>query len=358
VTTPAETPIRTALIGAGFFGVALGRACHSNADLQITAVTDLNEEAGRALATELGAEFEESASALARGGGVDLVLVATPNHAHAAPAIEFLEAGVNVFVEKPLAITLEDTRAIMEAARVSRGRLLVGHVLRTLPGIRRMHEETRGGRLGRLLEGHATRSRYVHLPANTADWWKVDRTRTGGELLHEIHELDLLTWLMGEPVSAICTTGAPLTAGDAVSASVHKTILTFPSDAVGLHEVSTSAHFPEWSVRVSGTEAALVADFRSSTVSRWVDAACVERWDLFNTPEANESLRQSAQQKQAYNRAGAASPVWMSEAIAGELEQVVAAVRGESSVLTAQPDTAVLTALEALETLPREQAHP
>ncbi|WP_353649185.1 Gfo/Idh/MocA family oxidoreductase [Nakamurella sp. A5-74] len=339
-------PIRVAVLGTGFFGTALATAAQQHQQFDVIAVSDLNAESAEALATAVGARTANPRE-LISCNDVDLVMVATPNHTHAATAIELLRAGRHVFVEKPLAITRTDVEDVLAAAHTSQGLLMVGHILRCLPGVQRLHREATSGALGQLLEGRAVRSRLVHLPEDTADWWKLDRRRSGGELLHEIHELDLLVWIFGVPDATRCVAGAtPDRPGDHAP-TVHRTTMTFQNNAIAVHEVSTSAHHPEWSLRVTGREAALVADFRTSTVVKYVDGTVTEQWELFNGASGNDSLRAASRARQAYNAAGATTPEWMQQAVAAELDEVAAAIHRGSSALLAQPGTAVLTALRA-----------
>jgi len=82
--------------------------------------------------------------------GIHAVAIATPAEHHASMAIAALESGKDVFVEKPLALTAEDGRAMVEAAR-RRGRLLaVGHLLIHHPAIKAIQQLLESGELGRL----------------------------------------------------------------------------------------------------------------------------------------------------------------------------------------------------------------
>ncbi|MYS73324.1 Gfo/Idh/MocA family oxidoreductase, partial [Streptomyces sp. SID5926] len=81
---------------------------------------------------------------------LDAVFVLTPDHLHTEPALFFLAAGVAVFVEKPLTITVADCDALLQAAFHSRTRLYVGHNLRHLPVLRRMRELIDDGAVGRV----------------------------------------------------------------------------------------------------------------------------------------------------------------------------------------------------------------
>ncbi|MDQ4213098.1 Gfo/Idh/MocA family oxidoreductase [Microbacterium capsulatum] len=341
--------IRVGVVGAGFFGAMIARACDEHGAFSVTAVADAVPEAAERLATALGARVHGGAEALAAADDVDLVVVATPNHLHADPAIAGLRAGKHVFVEKPLGIDADSIDAILAAAEDAPGRLVVGHVMRAFPGVRRMVAQARGGALGTLIEAAGARRRLVHVPADPGDWWKLDRSRSGGELLHEIHELDLVVWALGEPASVVGVvgvSGAPLAHGAHIVDSVTETVLRTADGALGRHSISTSAHRAEWWFRISGTDASVEADFRAGTVTRFVDGAVVDVTGVFDDDASNDSLREAAQAAQAYNTGGP-GPLWMRTAVTCELDEIAAAVQGSSTVLTEHPATAARTALRA-----------
>ena len=141
-------------------------------------------------------------------------------------------------------------------------------------------------------------------------------------------------------------TGAPLAHGDQVVDSDIVTELRASSGALGRHSVSTSAHRAEWWFRISGTEASVEADFRAGTVTRFVDGAIVEVTGVFDDAASDESLQESATARQSYNTGGP-GPLWMRTAVACELDEVAAAVRGTSTTLTEHPATAALVAIRA-----------
>ncbi|MBR7827894.1 Gfo/Idh/MocA family oxidoreductase [Actinospica sp. MGRD01-02] len=86
----------------------------------------------------------------AERGRCDAVFVLTPDYLHTEPVLHFLNTGVAVFVEKPMAISLEDCDAMLAAAKTTGTRLYVGHNLRHLPVLRKMRELIDSGAIGRV----------------------------------------------------------------------------------------------------------------------------------------------------------------------------------------------------------------
>ncbi|HBC93995.1 MAG TPA: oxidoreductase [Pelotomaculum sp.] len=172
---------------------------------------------------------------------IDAVIIATPSGLHAQIAIEALHAGKHVVVEKPMAMTLEQADAMIEAAK--RANLILGTMLnkRYLPAcvfLRRIVEQ---GRLGRLLSGSV--SLYWYRPQEYYDesGWRGTISMDGGVLMNQaIHHLDLLLWYMGnvKKVHAYrATLGHNMEAEDTAVA-----ILEFEDNALGTINASTCAY--------------------------------------------------------------------------------------------------------------------
>lgn len=129
--------------------------------------------------------------------GLDAVMVLAPDDLHAAITIKALEAGVAVFCEKPMAITIEDADAMLETARRTGTRLYVGHNMRHMPVVGLMRRLIQEGRIG---EVKAVWCR--HFVGNGGDYyfrdWHADRRRTNGLLLQKgAHDIDVIHWLAG-----------------------------------------------------------------------------------------------------------------------------------------------------------------
>ena len=141
------------------------------------------------------------------GDGLDAVFVLTPDDIHTAPALHFLEAGVAVFVEKPLAVALDDCDRVLAAAARTGTRLYVGHNLRHLPVLRTMRRLVDEGAIGRV---RAVWCR--HFVGHGGDYyfkdWHAERARTTGLLLQKgAHDLDAIHWLAGGSARTVTALG-------------------------------------------------------------------------------------------------------------------------------------------------------
>jgi predicted dehydrogenase len=148
------------------------------------------------------------------GGGLDAVIITTPDHTHEEIIIDFLEAGVAVFAEKPLAITTQGCDRILEVARQSRTRLYVGHNMRHMPVITTMKRLIDDGAIGQV-ETIWCR----HFVGDGGDYyfkdWHADRSKTTGLLLQKgAHDIDIIHWLAGAPTRRVTAMGALKVYGD------------------------------------------------------------------------------------------------------------------------------------------------
>lgn len=129
--------------------------------------------------------------------GLDGVFLMTPDHLHEEQAVAFLEAGIAVYAEKPLAISTDGCDRILAAAYQTGARLYVGHNMRHMPFVRTMRDLILDGAIG---EVKAIWCR--HFVGHGGDYyfkdWHADRTKTTGLLLQKgAHDIDVMHWLAG-----------------------------------------------------------------------------------------------------------------------------------------------------------------
>lgn len=149
-------PIRLALVGAGGRGRQLARAMRFSGMRpvygEIVAVCDVNRRRAEEVRTEScsSAEVCQSFRQVLQRDDVRGVLIATPDHWHAALALAALDAGKAVYCEKPLTLTIAEGQRLVEAVRRTRGLLLVGTQQRSSRRFQQACELVRNGRLGRI----------------------------------------------------------------------------------------------------------------------------------------------------------------------------------------------------------------
>jgi UDP-2-acetamido-3-amino-2,3-dideoxy-glucuronate N-acetyltransferase len=144
-----EDGMKIGVVGGGYWGENLIRVFHRLGVLD--RVCDSQPARLQQLAAKYsGIRVESSFDAILNGSGIDGVVIATPAETHYSIAKAALEAGKDVFVEKPLVLRCEDAEKLMSLAESTRRILMVGHLLEYHPAITRLHELVEQGELGRV----------------------------------------------------------------------------------------------------------------------------------------------------------------------------------------------------------------
>ena len=134
----------------------------------------------------------------------ELVAIATESGKHASIAIDCIDLGCNVIIEKPIALSLEDADNIIEAAYKNGVKVCANHQNRFNKSIQKIREAIEKNRFGKLFYGTAhIRWCRDHEYYDRASWrgtWEQD----GGALMNQcIHNIDLLRWMMGDEISEV-----------------------------------------------------------------------------------------------------------------------------------------------------------
>jgi len=128
---------------------------------------------------------------------IDAIFICTPDFLHAEHTLAALAAGKHVYLEKPMAITIEDCDAILRADGKNGGRLYVGHNMRFFPVMQKMHNLIREGRIGRVEAIWCRHFISYGGDAYYKDWHSERRNSTGLLLQKGAHDIDILHWLAG-----------------------------------------------------------------------------------------------------------------------------------------------------------------
>ena len=225
------------MIGAGILGSRHARVLHELAGARLVAVADLDEPRARDVATRYGARAYEDYGAMIRelgpggSGELDAVTIATPDFLHVDPVMAALEADLDVFVEKPLAMTLHDARRMARRAAERARLLVVNYSQRWLPEHRRIESLVREGGLGKIafVESHRWDAAWV--PERMISW----ASRTTPIHFMSSHDIDLIVHWLGErveTVQAVAHRGALAATGLSGVVDGYAAILRFSSGAV------------------------------------------------------------------------------------------------------------------------------
>jgi predicted dehydrogenase/nucleoside-diphosphate-sugar epimerase len=152
----ASPPIRIGLIGAGYIASWHADALKATPGVQITAICDRSRGAAEGLAATHGAQVFTSVADLIAARACDAVHILTPPNLHHDLAVECLEGGLDVLVEKPVALSAAETRSIAETAARTGKRFSPGHNFLGLPRYEKLKAMVSDGQLGRIAEARIT----------------------------------------------------------------------------------------------------------------------------------------------------------------------------------------------------------
>ena len=225
--------LRVGVIGAGVMGERHARIYAGLPDVRLVAVCDTREDAARRVASATGAVAGTDLRALLARDDLDAVSVCTPDGAHREACQLAARAGKHVLVEKPIATTVADAEAIIDAARRGGVTLLVGHCLRFDPRYYQAKAAIDAGELGEVQTIYTRRS-------NTVAAQDRLRGRCSLPLFLGVHDYDVMRWLLGsevEEVQAASKWGLLRDQGYPVE-DANCALLRFASGALGIAELN------------------------------------------------------------------------------------------------------------------------
>ena len=194
-------------LGLGFIG--LGQAANlvlrdrcelASLPYRIAAAAEVRPQALEVFRNEFGGETYDSVEALCASPNVDVVYVATGPELHREHVITALEHNKHVIVEKPMALTVADCKAMIEAADRTGMHMLAGHTHSFDAPIRKMREIVDSGSLGRVVHVESWNCNEF----NRRPWPTAELRSTYGPLLNQgPHHVDIMRQLIGEPVRGV-----------------------------------------------------------------------------------------------------------------------------------------------------------
>ncbi|MGC9469394.1 MAG: Gfo/Idh/MocA family protein [Anaerolineae bacterium] len=183
--------LRAAVIGVGSMGRNHARVYDEISQTRLVGVADAVFQTAEAVGDKYGVPAYTDYRDLLEREHPDLLTVAVPTQHHLEVTVAALEAGSHVLVEKPIAATVEEGRAIIRKAQSLQRKLMVGHIVRFSPVIQSLKEHLDGGELGRIFQ--IVCRRIGPFPA---------RVRDAGVVVDlSPHDLDLMRFITGaEPI--------------------------------------------------------------------------------------------------------------------------------------------------------------
>ena len=191
-----------ALVGCGYWGKNLCRDFHTLGALSsVVDTTDIGQATARSIAPDT--KITDSVDDVLRDDQIQGVALATPAETHAKLAIQAMDACKDVFVEKPMALTLEDAEKMKKVAEETGRILMVGHLLEFHPSVLKLRDIIASGELGKI--------NYIY--SNRLNFGKV-RTEENALWSFAPHDVAVILRLMGQaPVEVSSSGGSYLTKG-------------------------------------------------------------------------------------------------------------------------------------------------
>ncbi len=234
-------------------------------DAEIVAICDSDEEnlrfAGERYSIPEEKRFLDYNDLL--DSDIDVVTVAIPDQQHKKVSCDFLRAGKHVLCEKPLALTREDLEEIIKAADESDAQFMVGQICRFTPAFEKAKELVEAGTIG---EVYFIESEYAHDYMKLVDNWRADPLRHG-VIGGGCHAVDLIRWLVGDPVEVFAYGThklLPTVAYDDATVAIMK----FNDNLMGKVFVSTGCK-RDYTMRtcIYGTKGTIICDNTSPTMT-------------------------------------------------------------------------------------------
>jgi predicted dehydrogenase len=240
-----------AQIGIANHGRTIVNAARDAGNLKLVSCFDINKEANRQTAEEFHASAASSYEEAIHSGGVEAVVLVTPNHLHHEQLRLAVQAGKHLFVEKPIANTVRESKEMIAWASKANLVLMVGHNTRRRQSFRRAKQLLEEQRIGTVVAVEANLSRPAGLQAGLPVW-KADAATCPLLPMMQlgIHLVDTVEYLLDPIVSVSCMAANRAMKGSAYDATA--ALLQLESGipvVLSSYYVSADAYF----LRIYGT---------------------------------------------------------------------------------------------------------
>jgi predicted dehydrogenase len=258
-----------AVIGSGFMGSLLARAASELPYSSCVGAADLEVERAQSLTAHYGGKAYEDLEEMLDTEHPETVFIATPEPVHLAPVRAAAERGVQIFLEKPIATTLEAADAICQACDDAQVKLMVGHVLRFETCYAMIRSAIAEGSIGKFLSAYSRRMCSISEARRL-------RGRVSPLAYIGVHDIDQILWYHPVPVKSVYAKALKGRVWDELGTfdSVWL-MMEFVDGALGTHEVgwclpeawsqwqapASWGGFADVRMNVTGTEGNLLIDF-------------------------------------------------------------------------------------------------
>ncbi len=281
------------IIGAGWWAGEHALALKQTNELHLVGFSSRSREKLGEFQRRHGGDRYEDYRRLINRSDVDVVVIATPHHTHAELAIEALQAGKHVLLEKPMACSYAECVAVSEAVRAAKGMFMLGLTHHFISAMMRAKEIVESGSLGPIVTGFCGFAQTWGQARGRPSFYRDRRTGGGVWLTLGVHIIDRLLWLIGTDV---------VSAHGAIRQRFHGideqwaddsgvALIKFSSGAAASLVVDGYKTGPPWSqMRIVGERAVLRLEGQNLSISEgeiWRSVPCEEQnpmvgeWNAF-----------------------------------------------------------------------------
>ncbi|MDG6925081.1 MAG: Gfo/Idh/MocA family oxidoreductase [Nitrososphaerota archaeon] len=249
--------VRVGVVGLGWFGEKHLQILSQLPNVEVVAVCSRTKSRAEEIAKRYGVKTAYTEwDRLAGDSRIDAVTVATHLPDHRKPVIACVEAGKDVFVEKPIAPTLKDADAMIAAARRAKVSFMVGHILRFENRYAQAKVAVDVGRVGKVVSIYARRN----IPASFA---APHLSYAPALVLDAVHDTDLMLWYTGKTVENVYATFSKV--GEVKNPDVCWGVYNFEGGAKGVCETvwvlrDNTPFSIDARMEILGTEGAIYID--------------------------------------------------------------------------------------------------
>lgn len=242
--------LRIGVVGVGRMGSFHANLCGGIASVELAAVCDVDEARGKAAADKYGCAFAPDPTAVASVS--DAVVVAVPTDLHKEVGCFFLERGIPVLMEKPLAGTVEDCDSLLDAAEKSGAILHVGHVERFNPAVAAVREAV-------------TEPRFID--CRRISPFPFRSAKVGVVLDVMIHDIDIILHLCRSEVNGIDAVGVKVLSS---SEDIANARISFESGCVADVTASRVSLKTERQIRIFQHDSYVSLDYEKKKAKRYM----------------------------------------------------------------------------------------
>jgi predicted dehydrogenase len=255
-------PLRVACIGMGWWSDVLADAIQRSKKLKIVACFTRSEDKRKAFAAKYKCDAAPSYDAILKDRSIEATINTTPNNVHLETTRAAAEAGKHVFLDKPIANSVSEGRAIAEVCRKAKVVLALGYQRRRESHFRWLRQRIDAGEFGKMVNAEANISRDRLGKIDLNSWRYTSEGMPGGVMLQiGIHYSDVLEYLLG-PVKAVSGRFAQLVLpGD--NPDVASLVLEHENGALSTLNASYASASEYYLMNIYGKEASAYYDMHS-----------------------------------------------------------------------------------------------